>query len=64
MSASGAIPLMQFCIQKLPLPVDILLLKNSSNHQWIFGPIDANYAQVGGLYGTHTGSLQWTLRAK
>jgi len=32
-----------------------IIAENSSNHQWIFGPINATYAQVGGLYGTHSG---------
>ena len=32
-----------------------ILAENSSNQQWVFGPADATYAQVGGLYGFHTG---------
>ena len=32
-----------------------IITENSSNQQWVFGPIDATYAQVGGLLGVHTG---------
>ena len=32
-----------------------IITENSSNHQWVFGPVNATYAQIGGLYGAHTG---------
>lgn len=32
-----------------------IITENSSGHKWVFGAIDATYAQAGGLYGVHTG---------